>query len=356
MLGAIAMPITLISALNYHSYGVFVTTLRRAPSFIRAHQLMTRLEPDTRERYVPIRTATRLKAYAVSPTFARLSSHLEGPATDPIARNPVHLLANGRPLTSREFFVTNFQFVLAEAAFQAGARSAPDSEALFAAIARELESAIALGRISGGSKGPATLGSALPGDYGRIVMQTVVSLGKLYALGGMVWLTGGASSGSLEDLQRMENLTHVALAPTKKMKSLDLPEVGAEARRFAYDVIAKLEMAAYAIATSTLLVFVVVTAARHRREPGRVDQALAGLVLCGALVSFSLAVAVTDVLGFPILKWSVSPYNNLGYAPLSVLGAFGLVILLAWLQSPPIPTVAQDGLPIEKSPAGRCAK
>ena len=114
LFGAAVVPIALISGLNYRSYGVFVTTTRRAPEFTRAHQLMASLEPDTRQRYVPIRTETRLKAYAVSPTFARMRSYLEGPATDPIARHPEQLSASGLPPTTREFVVSDFQFVLQE--------------------------------------------------------------------------------------------------------------------------------------------------------------------------------------------------------------------------------------------------
>ena len=351
LVGATAIPIALISGLNYHSYGVFVTTTRRAPEFTRAHQLLTRLEPKTRERYVPIRAATRLKAYAVSPTFARMRSYLEGPETDPIARNPGHLFTSGLPLTAREFVVTNFQFVLQEAAFQAGARTARDSEAMFRAIARELESAIALGWISAGAKGPATLAPPLPGDYGRIVRQTAVSLRKLYALDGMVLPTGDVSSGALEDLQRMENLTYEALAPTKEMRSLDLPEVGAGARRLAYEVITKLEMAAYALGSGVLLSFAVATAARHRRDRARVNLAFAGLALCGSLAAFSFAMAVTDVLGFPLLKPTRAAYNNLGYAPLSVVGAFGLVVLFSWLRSASKGAAATDVLVSARTPA-----
>jgi hypothetical protein len=329
LLSATAIPIAIISALNYHSYGVFFTTVRRAPAFIRAHQLMTRLEPETRERYVPIRTATRLKAYTVSPTFARLSPCLEGPATDWFARYPGHLVVSGLPPTAREFVVMNFQFALQQCAFAVGARTANDCEALFAAIVRELESAIALGSISAGSGGLATLASPLPGDYVRIVKQTAVSLWKLYAFDGMALPTPRVSSGTPRDLRRMEDMTHTPIAPTKEMKPLDLPDVGAEARRVAYDAISKLEMAVYMISTATLLAFVLVIIARHRGDLARVDQTVAALVLCGSLLAFSVGIAMADVLGFPILIWSVE-YNTQGYSPLSVLSAFGLVLLFSW--------------------------
>jgi hypothetical protein len=352
LVGGSTIPVGLIATLNYHSYGVFVTTTRRSPEFIRAHQLLTRLEPGTHERYVPIRTTTRLRAYAVSPTFARLRFHLEGPATDAIARERGHLFTAGLPLTAREFVVTNFQFALQEAAFQAGAHTAPDSEVLFGAIARELESAIALGWINAGQRGPATLAAPFPGDYSRVLWKTVLSLRKLYALDGMVLPAEGVSSGRLEGLQRMENLTREPLAPRERLRSLSLPDVGGEARRIAYQVIGRFQVAAYGIATVALLAFMMATVARHRRDPTRMDLALAGLLLCGSLLAFSTAMAVIDLLGFPLLERTMSPYNNLGYAPLSVASAFGLVVLFFWLRPAFMSTAGNHGLGIQEARGG----
>jgi hypothetical protein len=335
LVAAIVLPITVVSSLNYRSYGVFFTTSRRAPEFTRAHRLMAALEPDAQERYVPINQATRLKAYAVSPTFARLSEYLEGPASDAYARNAIHLMINGRSPEEREFFVTSFQAVLQEAVFKAGARSAPDSEIMFAAIARELESAIALGRIGAGWKGVATLTAPHPGDVRSMIRQTVVSLRKLFTLDGLDFPPDGTSSGSVEDLQRMETLTHTALAPTAAPKPLDLPDIGVQARRILYIVFNRLLMVAYALTTAAALAFILVTATRHRRDAARLDQAFAATVLCGSLLTFSVGMAMTDVLGFPLLKFPVATYNNMGYGPLSVLGAFGLVLIIGWSQSPP---------------------
>jgi hypothetical protein len=330
LVAATVIPITVVSALNYQSYGVFFTTARRAPELTRAHQLLAALEPDTRERYVPIREATRLKAYAVSPSFARLSGYLEGAASDNFARNREHLLTNGRSPLGREFFVTNFQAVLQEAAFVAGARSAPDSEALFAAIASELQSAIAAGRISAGSSGIAMLTAPHPGDVRRIAKRTVVSLRKLFELEGMVFPEQGMSSGSAADLERMANLTHTVLAPTSDMKPVDLPEVWPRVRRMVYDITNKMLIVAYAVTTAALLIFIFIRALRLRREPARVEQAGAGIALFGSLLAFAVGMAMVDVLGFPLLRPPLSPYNNMGFAPLSVLSAFGGVVLIGW--------------------------
>ena len=125
-----------------------------------------------------------------------------------------------------------------------------------------------------------------------------MSLLKLYALDSMVLPTSGVSSGTPGDLRRMENMTHTPIAPTKEMKYLDLPEVGEEARRFAYNVLSRLEMAVYAISTATLLAFVLATLGRHRPDSTRVDQAFAALALCGSLLAFSVGIALADVLGY----------------------------------------------------------
>jgi uncharacterized membrane protein len=130
----------------------------------------------------------------------------------------------------------------------------------------------------------------------------------------------------------MEALTHTRLAPTIESQSRDLPEIGARARRFIYAVISRVEMAVYPVATMVLLAFIVMTAARHRRDAARVDQAFAATVVCGTLLAFALATGAIDVLGFAILRWPLAPYNNLGYGPLAMLSAFGLVVLISWLR------------------------
>jgi hypothetical protein len=289
---------------------------------------MTSLEPDTRERFVPIRTATRLKAYQFSPTFARLKPYLEGPITDPIARNAGHLNLNGRSLDTREFFVSNFQPVLHEAAFQAGANTAPASEAMFSDIARELKSAVAAGKISAGNPGPALLAAPMPGDYGRIFRQTLVSFRKLFALDGMVYPLRGLSSGAPEDLKRISDFTHMRLAPTKEMQESEFPNVTFGVRCAVFSLITKLEALVYALGASVVLFFAMITLARHGSNHPQMEQAFAGLVLCGSVASFSFSMALVDVLGVPLLQRG-SSYNCLGYIPLSVLGAFGLVILMA---------------------------
>ncbi len=328
---AFAVPVTLVSLLNYKAYGIAITTMRRAPAFTRAHQVMTSLDPATREHFAPILTATRLKAYRLSPTFALMQLHLEGPATDSIARNPGHLALNKRPLNTREFFVSNFEFALRDAAFQAGARTAPEAEAMFARIEFELKSAVAAGKITAGNHGPSVMAAPLPGDYGQIFQSTFESLQKLYSLESMSFPAAGISSGEPHDLQRTASLTNTSLTPTQEMKPTELPDVGGGIRSGLYQLLTKLDRVIYAVSTLAILGFVASTLWWHRSEPAYWERAFAGLVLGGALVAFSLSMAVVHVLGFPILQWA-APYNYLGFTPLSVLSAFGLALLMAWVQ------------------------
>jgi hypothetical protein len=327
LLCAFALPVTVVSALNFQGYGIMLTTTRRAPMFTRAYQRITSLEPQTREPYVPIRTATRLKAYMLSPTFARLQSYLEGPAGDSFAKNPGHLRLNGRSPGTREFFVSDFEFALRDAAFEAGARTAPAAEKMFAKIERELRLAIREGKITAGNHGPSLTAAPLPDDYRRILEQALVSLRDLYMIENVVFPVSGVSSGEPQDLQRMSILTNTSLAPPKENQSTKVSEIAGAARHTIFFLITYLEAVAYAVGTLIVLIFTIVTISRHLHNPSRLQFAFCGLVLCGSLVAFNLSIAVVHVLGFPLIG---SSYNMLGYSPLSVLGAFGLVMLVAW--------------------------
>jgi hypothetical protein len=327
LLCSFALPVAVVSFLNFQDYGVMLTTTRRAPAFTRAYQRMTSLEPQTREHYVPILTATRLKAYMLSRTFARLQSYLEGPAGDSFANSPDHMRLNGRPPGTREFFVSDFEFALREAAFQSGADTAPTAEAMFGKIDRELRSAIRAGKITAGNHGPSLTAAPLPGDYARILEQALVSLRNLYMLENIVFPASGVSSGEPQDLQRVSTLTNMDLAPTKERQSTKASGIATMVRHTIFSFITFLAAGVYALGTITVLMFVIVTISGRRRDASRPQYAFSALVLFGSMAAFSLSMATVDVLGFPLIG---SSYNMLGYSPLSVLGAFGLVLLMAW--------------------------
>ena len=336
---AFAVPVSMVVLLNYQAYGIAVTTLRRAPAFTKAHQVMTSLDPDGRERYVPITTATRHKAYSLSPTFSRLQTYLEGTASDPIATNSGHLALNGRAEGTREFFVSNFEFVLREAAFAAGAKTASSSEDMFETIRMELDACIEAGKFTSGNHGPALMAAAMPGDNLEILKSSVASLKMLYTLKGMVYPQSGFSSGLSKDLKRMEKICHTHVAPTQTMAPVKPQWPNFKIRSVLFYVFSKFQAAIYLIGTLTVVVYAFLVVVRHRSNPVYWERGFAGLVLFGSLFAFSLAMSVVNVLGFPILQYAVT-YNCFGFIPLSVLGAFGLALLLAW-----VPPCVSNGTP-----------
>lgn len=321
---AAAIPIGVVIWLNFTSYGVAFTTDRRAPAMTRAYQLLTSLEPADRQRYVPINTATRLEAYAVSPTLARLQPFLEGVESDSFARSPDHLSLNERPVTDREFFVSDFEFALREGAFRIGNKTAVEMETFFQTVADELTEAIDQKRIASGSRGPAMLAAPLPGDYGRVIASAVISLKSLYLVSGLSVPNTPVSSGDPAGIARIAKITHSAVVPVKDAPVPFNPGPLPEARRAAFAVMAWADSAFYAI--GTLLAFAWgVQAIVHWRRPYQLAvSAITAMLACG-LVLFCLSMSVVNVLGFPLLKWPEA-YNTLGFTPLSILAVYGFVI------------------------------
>ena len=330
--GAFAIPVGLVAMLNHQAYGIAVTTMRRAPAFTKAHPADDQPGAGNARALCPDFNGHENPGLSgVSPKMSRLQPYLEGPASDSVATNPGHLSLNGRPAGTREFFVSNFEFALRDAAFAAGAQTAPASEALFKGIKRELSAGIAAGKIRAGNHGPALMAAPMPGDKLKILGSSAVSLRKLYSLEGMEYAISGFSSGKPEELERMGSFTHTPLAPTLEMQSVNRDAPAFETQKVFFSAITVFEAVAYGVGTLTVLIFATLTVLRYRSNPACWERSYAGLVLCGSLFAFSLSMSVVNILGFPILDYPV-PYNCMGYIPLSVLGAFGLTLLMAWVR------------------------
>jgi hypothetical protein len=319
--GATAMLVGGVSLLDFACYGLAATTQRRAPGFTAAYQTLTRLEPRSRERYVPITAATRRRAYELSPTFARLRASLEGPASDGFASHPDHLALHGRDRGEREFFVTTFDYALREALFQGGARTAGAMEETSRKIAAELEAAIAAGRIEAGPRGPALLTPPLPGDLARIAARTFTALGRLFAASDVWFPTGPAySSGEPRDVQRIQAIASSAVAPTRDAAASCAEPAFSSFRRVALAVGLRAQQLLLAIGCAAAL-RLPLFGARPRSE--RVAVACASALLALATLAHCASIAALDVLGWPVLS-AGGAYNNFGFLPLSALAAFGL--------------------------------
>lgn len=85
-LACVAIPVILVtlslSLTTYLKYGIFNTNDVTAPGIKQAYSNLINVTTDTWRARVPVTQATRSQIYAVSPTFAKLSSYLEGKGRD----------------------------------------------------------------------------------------------------------------------------------------------------------------------------------------------------------------------------------------------------------------------------------
>ena len=309
------LPVLTVCALNKKHYGAFLTTFRRSSAFTGLFQRLTSLEPKGRQAYVPIARATRLKAYELSPTFARLKPFLEEPGGYWTAGNSEHAVFNGRSPADQEFFVSYFEFCLLNATQRAGAKTAGQMEAMFRAIDLELGAAVRAGRIQAGSHGPAILAAPLPGDFKKILRAGVLSFLTLIRVNRdlSTWPeTVQTSQARLDDVAR---LTHSSVALYPKLKGQF------SARRSVFGWIVGIQRLLF----PTLFVVPFALLAWKRKEVFTSAPSTRGFFLwsmaipLSGLAAFCASMGVVEVLGFRFLH--LAAYNILGFAPLSVLCA-----------------------------------
>jgi hypothetical protein len=130
-----------IAANNQRVYGVFQTVDTMSGSFLNAYGALTRIEPRQWVADVPVPKEVRFRAYAVSPTLARLAPVLEGPVGATWA-------AHGG---GSEIKGGWFMWALRDAASLTGYyTNAAQSEAFYQQVADELNAACADGRLDAG--------------------------------------------------------------------------------------------------------------------------------------------------------------------------------------------------------------
>ena len=329
LLAFVASAVPLIESvclLNYAHYGVFTTTFRRDPALTDLMQRLTSLEPAGHQAYVPIARPTRLKAYVLSPAFARLKPSLEAKRGYWRAGNPEHAALNGHTPEEQEFFVSYFEFCLLWAANRAGAHRAHQMEALFRTAERELTKAVREKRIEAGSSGPAILAAPIAGDYWRIAVAFWRALSHLLFVRTDQYLWPAADTPRPTRAQAEEagwlTLSWVGIEPLPNlMHGLREPIV----RR-----IKQVQTAAFPLLFLAMPVLVI----WRRREAFTTRPSLRGILLWSfvvplvALGAFCLSMAIVEVLGFKFLD-SIG-YDVLGFSPLSVLCALAFAGLLVF--------------------------
>jgi hypothetical protein len=314
-----ATPISLgVSLLNQKHYGAFMTSFRRDSAFADLFHRLTSLEPDGRMPYVPIARPTRLKAYELSPTFARMKPFLEEPTSYWTAGNE-HSAFNGRNPADKEFFISYFEFCLENSSVQAGAKNAGEMEDMFRAIDTELGRAVRAGKIKAGHPGPALLAGYRAGDAGRILPAWWHSFFPLLTVDRHDYLWPDSVSQPQARLDELSRLTHSSAAIYPR------PNIYYSARKPVIRLVRQLQRVIYPL----LLVAIPVLLVWRRRDIFTPAPSLRGLFAWCLLVpltglwAFCFGMAVVNVLGFHFL--SNMGYNLLGFAPLSVVCAFSFV-------------------------------
>lgn len=330
LVGALA-PILTVCTLNQRSYGVFTTAFRHNSALIGLVQRLTSLEPAGHQAYVPIARPTRLRAYELSPSFAKLKPFLEGRSGYWRAGNAEQAEFNGRKPEEGEIFASYFEFCLYWAAKQAGAKRAYQMADLFRAIDRELAAAVREHKIEAGTSGFASLAAPLPGDYRRMVAASWQALsGVLFVgTGGYVWPPATTPQGSRAQREKAGNLTHSWVTPEP------LPNLSYAIREPVVRRIKQVQTVVFPLLVCAMLVLVV----WRRKQACTTAPSPGGLLLWSfsvpalALVAFCWCMALVEVTGFKFLAGV--GYAVVGYSPLTVLCALVFVALLVLVRPAP---------------------
>ena len=103
-----------VAYLNWKHYDIWQVTEFGHPAFRQAYGALSRISPDENIPYVPVTSASRQKAYSVSPAFSELETHFEGDVGLGWAEPGKDLV--GLPVERREIAGGWFIWALREAA------------------------------------------------------------------------------------------------------------------------------------------------------------------------------------------------------------------------------------------------
>jgi hypothetical protein len=141
-IGSALLPLLAVSSLNLRHYGWFGTVEFHATEFKDAYGALTRIRVGPELPQVPVTRQMREAAYAVSPAFARLQPHLEGPVGDHWSEKDLF------PAAERQLRGGWFVWALRDAVHAAGLD--PDAGAAmryYRQVADEINAACAAGAV-----------------------------------------------------------------------------------------------------------------------------------------------------------------------------------------------------------------
>ena len=303
------VPSTIFSTLNYQSYGVYAPSLRQHKDFVSLYSTLVSLEPERRQKFVPIGTSTRLKAYEISPLFSELKSFLEGGVLDSIATHPGHLYMNGwgDKTNAREFFVSNFEFALSKAIVLSGRTTGEDFIAYCRNTVNELRDAVADGKIAQGRMGVALLPPIYSNDYMDVLLSAYKSVDHLFF--------------ATESIKRVYTLkpNPVPSVELSWHKFLGTWAANSECslQKFSDYLFNQMLIPALKYCYFPILILSIISLSFLYRvkEQYIVLYFIMAIVSLSALASFNLAMGTVNTIGWPLLKYPGS-YNAMGYYPL----------------------------------------
>ena len=319
------IPILIFSTLNYTSYGVFSPSLRQNADFRELFSILTSLNPKGRQRFVPINAKTRELAYKVSPTFAELKEFLEGPSLDSIAMNEAHFLLNEwMNNKNREFFVSNFEFALTEAILLSGRNTGKSFIQFCQYATNEIREAIENGEITAGKKGFSMLPPIRLIDVHDILLASIRSF----------WLLMRGEGQNRHNFSQSMPLTSVADEWHAYLKTWSYPHSNNEKISSIKLKNRIFKMIVLGFRSTYFLVLILGLTAGTRAYMNKCVNSTAVILnlVIGwtAVISFSLAMGVVHVIGFPVLKYPGS-YNSIGFFPLHFLLTISVIsFFLSW--------------------------
>ena len=319
------LPVTFFSTLNYLSYGVYSPSLRQNSAFRELYAILCSLEPEQRQKYVPINTSTREHAYAISPHFAELRPYLEGPALDRIARNKNHLVLNGWDAGGREFFVSNFEFALTDSIILAGYKTGPAFLDFCRQATKEIRSAIESHKIEHGRKGFSMLPPILLSDADDIFLASFRSFWLLVTGQGQ-YRTKYIQTGPVSSVaDKWHSFLRTSPYPALSSESSSI-----KFKTLIFNAIVTLFRLSYVF--FLILGFVAGGKAYKNKSDNYPLILYMLLVSWSALVGFCLSMGLVNTIAFHTLRWPQG-YNRMGFFPLHFLILISVSVAWGTLKS-----------------------
>lgn len=204
--------LAIVAGLNKAYYGVFTTCEFRRSEFKDAFGAMLRTAPKDYPAYLPITREGREKLYAVSPTFAQLREHLEGPTGEAWAG--IAEFVTHKPAAEREIAMGWLMWALRRAVVETGhGKNAAEAMAFYENMAREINAACDRGLIPARTKISGFLPPMEKNQWQSFINALPKTIKYFVSFSDITPVINGGSAGTTEELTWFADLTRGRLSP-----------------------------------------------------------------------------------------------------------------------------------------------